>query len=70
MARYIHYTEEQKEIARNKDIVSFLRSQGEKVKKSGTEYVWMDGGAKVTLRGSLWFHQYEEEGGKSHLNFR
>ncbi|MEE1314196.1 MAG: hypothetical protein UHS49_00310 [Faecalimonas sp.] len=32
VARYIHFTEEQKELARNKSIVNFLRRRGEKVK--------------------------------------
>lgn len=62
VADYVYFTEEQKEEARNKDIVSFLQSQGEKVKRSGSEYVWMDGNAKVTIRGNLWYHQYEEYG--------
>lgn len=40
-----------------------LRRQGEKLKRSGSEYEWRDGSAKVTIRGNLWFHQYEEKGG-------
>lgn len=63
MSTYIHFTEEQKEQARQTELVELLRSQGEKLKPSGHEYEWRDGSAKVTVRGNLWFHQYEEVGG-------
>lgn len=56
---YIHFTAEQKEAARQTDLVSLLQSQGERLKRSGKEYVWRDGSEKVTVRGNLWFHQYE-----------
>ncbi len=52
---YIHFTDEQKEIAR----------QGETLKRSGSEMEWRDGSQKVTVRGNLWFHQYDQEGGWS-----
>lgn len=60
---YIHFTEEEKHRARNTDIAELLRSQGEKLKRSGSEYEWLDGSQKVTIRGNLWFHQYEQKGG-------
>lgn len=60
---YIHFTTEQKEAARLTDLVSLLQSQGEQLKRSGKEYVWRDGSEKVTVRGNLWFHQYERIGG-------
>lgn len=60
---YIHYTEEEKERARQTDIADLLRSQGETLKRSGREFEWRDGGQKVTVRGNLWYHQYEEVGG-------
>lgn len=63
MSTYIHFTDEQKEQARQTDIVSLLKSQGEIVKRSGSEYEWKDGSQKVTLRGNLWFHQYDRVGG-------
>ena len=65
MSRYIQFSREEKEQARTTDLVQFLTVQGEEVKKSGSEYVWMDGGQKVTIRGNLWFHQYEQKGGDS-----
>lgn len=61
--QYIHFTDAQKEQARQTDLVSLLKSQGETVKRSGREYQWRDGSAKVTIRGNLWFHQYDRDGG-------
>ena len=63
MSTYIHFTEDQKDQARQTNLVELLRSQGEKLKPSGREYEWRDGSAKVTVRGNLWFHQYEGVGG-------
>lgn len=63
MSQYIHFTEEQKAQARQTDIVSLLKSQGETVKRSGSEYEWKDGSQKVTIRGNLWYHQYDRVGG-------
>lgn len=63
MSSYIHFTEEQKEQARQTDLVDLLQRQGEKLKRSGKEYEWRDGSQKVTIRGNLWFHQYERVGG-------
>lgn len=60
---YIHFTAEQKEAARQTDLVALLQSQGEHLKRSGKEYVWRDGSEKATVRGNLWFHQYERIGG-------
>lgn len=61
--KYIHFTAEQKEQARLTDIADLLRRQGEVLKKSGSELVWRDGSEKVTVRGNLFFHQYEGSGG-------
>lgn len=63
ISTYIHFTKEQREQARRTDLANFLISQGEKVKKSGSEYEWFDGSQKVTIRGNLWYHQYEQKGG-------
>ena len=60
---YIHFTKEQREQARRTDLANFLIGQGEKVRKSGSEYEWLDGSQKVTIRGHLWYHQYEQIGG-------
>lgn len=63
--QYIHFTDEQKEQARQTDLVSLLKSQGETLKRSSSEYEWRDGSAKVTIRGNLWFHQYDRQGGNA-----
>ena len=63
MSKYISFTKEQREQARRTDLANFLVSRGEKVKKSGSEYEWFDGSQKVTIRGHLWYHQYEQKGG-------
>ena len=65
MSRYVKFTREEKGQARTTDLAGFLAAQGEEIKKSGSEYVWMDGTQKVTIRGNLWFHQYEQKGGDS-----
>lgn len=63
MESYIPFKEQQREEARRTDLAAFLRQQGEEVKRSGTEFVWLDYGQRVTIRGNLWFHQYEQVGG-------
>ena len=60
---YIYFTDAQKTQARQTDLVSLLKSQGETLKRSGKEYEWKDGSAKVTICGNLWFHQYDRQGG-------
>ena len=63
MSNYIHYTQEQKDKARTTNLVDLLQRQGEHLKRLGAEYQWRDGSNKVTIRGNLWYHQYEEVGG-------
>ncbi len=60
---YYPFTKEEREKARTTDLAEFLRSQGGEIKRSGSENMWLSGGQKVTLRGNLWFHQYEQVGG-------
>ena len=60
---YIHFSEKQKQQARAIDIVSLLQSQGEQIKKSGSECEWLYNSQKITIRDNLWFHQYERVGG-------
>ncbi len=63
MSGFIYFTEEQKQRARTTNLVALLERQGHKLKKSGKEYQWNDGSDKVTIKGNLWFHQYERVGG-------
>ena len=60
---YVHFSDLQKERARYTDLVSFLNSNGETLKRSGSEYEWQSPTGKVTIRGNLWYHQYDQEGG-------
>jgi hypothetical protein len=62
MSTYIHFTDQQKEQATSTDLAEFLRSQGETLKRSGSEWEWMHDGAKITIRVNKWFHQYDREG--------
>lgn len=63
MSTYIHFTEEEIERASHTDIEQLLRREGERLKRSGSEYEWHDGYGKVTVRGHKWYHQYEGKGG-------
>ena len=65
MASYIKFTPEQIEQAQSVDLEAFLRSRGEQLKRSGSEWEWRDGSAKVTIRQNQWYHHYEQIGGKA-----
>lgn len=45
------------------DLVYWLRSRGETLKKSGSEWEWKYQDERVTVRGNVWFDQYTQEGG-------
>ncbi len=45
------------------DLVYWLRSHGEALKKSGSEWEWKYHDERVTIRGHLWFDQYTQVGG-------
>lgn len=60
---YYPFTKEERERARTTNLAEFLCQQGETIRRSGSENMWLSGGQKVTLRGNLWFHQYEQVGG-------
>lgn len=46
------------------DLAAFLLSQGVKLKRCGSEMLWENGG-RVTIRGNLWYSQYEQTGGNA-----
>lgn len=60
-----YYTKDEIALAKSVDLVDLLKRQGEVLTKSGSEYQWGEGSNKVTVRGNLWFHQYEQVGGNS-----
>lgn len=45
------------------DLVYWLRSRGETLKKSGSEWEWKYQDERVTVRGNVWFDQYTQKGG-------
>jgi hypothetical protein len=59
--KYIHFTEEQKQAAKQTDLAAFLESRGEKLKRSGSEYGWV--GHHITIRGNQFYDQYAQHGG-------
>ena len=65
MSQFIYFTPKEKEAARNADIAEMLMCAGEKLKRSGSEYEWGEGSERVTIRGNLWYHQYEQKGGNA-----
>ena len=65
MSELYYFSPEQAEIARRTNLVELLRSQGEQLKPSGSEYEWLCQGQKVTIRRNLWYHQYEQAGGNA-----
>ena len=65
MSQYIPFTEEEKLRAGSADIAELLREQGEEVRRSGKELVWMKDSEKISIRGNLWYNQYQREGGNS-----
>ena len=65
MSEFVYFTPQEKEAARNADIAEMLELQGERLKRSGSEYEWGEGSERVTIRGNLWYHQYEQKGGNA-----
>ena len=62
-SNYVRLSQEEIDRAKHTDLAMMLQGMGETVRRSGSEYEWLDGGKKVTLRGNLWYHQYEMTGG-------
>ena len=60
---YIHFSEQDKQMANDTDIVSYLKSIGESTERHGNEYWWEAPTGKVSIKGSSWFSQYERVGG-------
>lgn len=62
MSKYIYFTPEEKARARNTDLVSLLRAQGERPVRSGREFRTPND-PSVTVRGNKWFDHSKREGG-------
>ena len=63
MAKYIHFTEEQKRQAAAVDLEFFLRSRGEKLIPSGREKR-LASDHSITVRGNEWYDHAAEQGGQ------
>ena len=62
MAKYIHFTEEQKQQAASVDLERFLQTRGEKLISSGREKR-LASDHSITVRGNEWYDHAEERGG-------
>lgn len=65
---YIPFTEEEKILANNVDLVQFLQYRGEKLRRIGREYklIYYDSSGKhdsITIDGSRWFDHKNQTGG-------
>ena len=60
---YIHFSEQEKQMANEADIVSYLHSIGESTERHGREHWWESPSGKVSIKGSDWYSQYERVGG-------
>lgn len=56
------YTQEQIDRANQVNLEQFLRSQGEKLIKSGREYRWKKHDS-LTINGNRWFRHSQNKGG-------
>lgn len=56
-----HYTQDQIETANQVDLVEFLRSHGEKLKRCGAQHLWEK--HQVWIRGNRWYTHYDSVGG-------
>lgn len=56
------YTQEQIDRANQVDLEQFLRSHGEQVTKSGSEYRWKRHDS-LTIKGNKWFRHSQSKGG-------
>ena len=62
IAKYIHFSEEQKLRAGAVDLEEFLRLRGERLIKSGRDKR-LASNHSVTVRGSQWYDHAEQRGG-------
>ena len=67
MSNYIYFTPEEKARAQNTDLVSLLRTKGERPIRSGREYRTPND-PSVTVRGNKWYDHSERVGGARRKN--
>lgn len=62
LSSFVKFTEEEIYQAAHKSIKEFLEAHGEKVRSSGTEWLW-DKHDSVKFRGHVWYRHSTNEGG-------
>lgn len=67
MSRYVKFTQEQLDRAAHTDIKSFLEAKGEKVLKSGSEWMW-EANHSVKIRGHVFYDHSTGDKGTA-INF-
>lgn len=67
MRKFKTYTPEERAYASKTDLVRLIQQMGGQVTKEGKEYAWRYHGRKSSIRGNLWFDQYERKGGEAIL---
>ena len=67
MSRYVNFTQEQLDRAAHTDIKSFLEAKGEKVLKSGSEWMW-EANRSVKIRGHVFYDHATGDTGTA-INF-
>lgn len=67
MSRYVNFTQEQLDRAAHTDIKSFLEAKGEKVLKSGSEWMW-EANHSVKIRGHIFYDHHTGDTGTA-INF-
>lgn len=65
MSKFITFTPEERDRASKTDLVELLQGRGEQLTRDGKEYAWRYHGRKISIRGNLWFDQYERKGGEA-----
>lgn len=60
-SNYIPFTPQQLHDAKHAELAAFLESQGEQLRRSGSEQEWAE--HHVTIRGHTWYDQYQQKGG-------
>lgn len=62
MSKYVKFTDEEIYKAAHTDIKDFLERHGEKVKQSGTEWMWAKHDS-VKIKGHVWYRFSSDDGG-------
>lgn len=59
------FTNDERNLAHNTNLIEFLVKQGENIRRSGSNNYWMHDGETISIRGNLWFNHYSQKGGEA-----